>query len=119
MHHASLHVRTCPLPLVKLELVGCTKTSPCDSTGDRRLATRRSLHIPDSHASTSEAEYHKLVEDFKASKVVRVGGAKQVTDQRLEMPSHKSAKDPVEAFRTTHSDVGLFMISRSISQTGP
>ncbi|KAG0559604.1 hypothetical protein KC19_10G117700 [Ceratodon purpureus] len=83
-----------------------------ESSGDRRLATRRSLHIPDSHASTSEAEYHKLVEDFKASKVVRVGGAKQVTDQRLEIPSHKSAKDRVEAFRTTHSDVGLFMISR-------
>lgn len=95
--------------------MGCPKTPPYDPTGDRRLATRRSLHIPDSRASTSEAEYNKLVQDFKASKAVRVGGAKQVTDQRLEMPSHKSAKDRVEAFQTTHSDVGLFMLSRYIS----
>lgn len=84
-------------------------------TGDRRLATRRSLHIPDSRASTSEEEYNKLVQDFKASKVVRVGGAKQIVDQRLELPGKKSGKDRVEAFRTTHSDVGLFMVFRCIS----
>nr|PNR39041.1 hypothetical protein PHYPA_019319 [Physcomitrium patens] len=83
-----------------------------ETSGDRRLATRRSLHIPDSRASTSEEEYNKLVQDFKASKVVRVGGAKQIVDQRLELPGKKSGKDRVEAFRTTHSDVGLFMVFR-------
>lgn len=77
---------------------------------------RKILHIPNSHASTSEAGFEKKVNRSKDSRAIRVGGATQVTDQRLDMPCQKSARNRVEAFRTTQSDLSLFMISRLINE---
>lgn len=84
--------------------------------GDNRFAMRRILHIPNSHASTSEASAEKKVNRSKDSRAIRVGGARLVTDQRLDMPCQKSARNRVEAFRTTQSDLSLFMVPRLINE---
>ncbi len=81
------------------------------SQGNKKLATRQNVYVHGSPANNLK-DYNALMNDFKDSKAIRVGGATQVIDQRLEISDM-----PAEAFSTTQTDVGIFMISNNPDRT--
>lgn len=86
-----------------------------ETSGDKRLATRRKLMIPNLSVTNSESEFNTLSQNPKSLKAVRVAGATQVTDQRLQLPGRKPTDKCVEAFTTTTNDVGVFMICDAVN----
>ncbi|KAH8954664.1 hypothetical protein BDL97_08G091600 [Sphagnum fallax] len=81
------------------------------SRGNKKLATRQKVYVHGSPANNLK-DYNALMNDFKDSKAIQVGGATQVIDQRLEISDM-----PAEAFSTTQTDVGIFMISNNPERT--